>query len=352
MDPRQRILVVDDTPTNIQILVEILRDDYAVSVATTGAKALALSLNDPPPDLILLDIMMEGMDGYEVCRQLKSDVRTAGIPVIFVTALNHEFNEAKGLDLGAVDYITKPVRPAIVKARVRNHLELKSYRDQLERKVEVQVENITQSHLSTIFALSKLVESRDDDTGHHLERTQIYCRMIAERLLELELFPETVDAKFVDTIYWASPLHDMGKVAIPDTVLSKPGKLSSGEFAIMKTHTEKGAETLKMVTQGYPDNDFLNMGLAIARWHHEWWDGSGYPDGLKGEEIPLSARIMALSDMYDALTSERCYKKAFSHEESLAIITSERGTHFDPVLMDIFLGIEKKIDEVRAQFER
>lgn len=343
---------MDDTATNIQILVEILREDYALSVATSGAKAIALATGPSTPDIILLDVMMEGMDGYEVCRRLKDDVRTAKIPIIFVTALSQEADETKGLSLGAVDYLTKPLQPEIVKARIRNHLELKAYRDDLERMVAEQVQRIASSHLSTIFALSKLAESRDDDTGSHLERTQSYCKVVASKLLEKGLYPSLIDADFVETIYWACPLHDLGKVAIPDAVLCKPGKLSNEEFEVMKTHTGRGSDTLRLVTESYPDNSFLNMGLAIARSHHEWWDGRGYPDGLKGEAIPLAARIMALADVYDALTSKRCYKEALSHQEAIQLIASESGTHFDPDLVSVFLEMEQEIEELRASFSR
>ncbi len=274
MSKRQRILIVDDTPSNIHVLMETLKDDYAIIVATTGPKALTLASGPSPPDLVLLDVMMDGMDGYEVCRRLKADVRTESLPVIFVTTLSQIHDEALGLELGAVDYITKPFNPAIVKARIRNHLELKAHRDNLERLVAEQVQSISSSRLSTIFALSKLAESRDDDTGQHLERTQIYCEMVARRLMEKRAFPDQVDERFIETIYWASPLHDVGKVAVPDNVLCKPGKLTDEEFEIMKSHTLRGSETLRLVTENYPDNDFITMGLAIARSHHEKWDGS------------------------------------------------------------------------------
>lgn len=346
---RQRILIVDDTPSNIHVLMETLKEQYAIIVATSGPKALALAAGATPPDLILLDVMMEGMDGYEVCRRLKSDVRTAAIPVVFVTTLNQTEDEATGLDLGAVDYITKPINPAIVRARVRNHLELKSHRDNLEQLVGEQVQSINSSRLSTIFALSKLAESRDDDTGQHLERTQVYCEMLARRIWEKELFPHLVDERFVETIYWASPLHDVGKVAVPDQVLCKPDKLTQAEFEVMKTHTVRGSDTLRLVTQSYPDNDFISMGTEIARSHHERWDGTGYPDGLSGEAIPLAARIMAVADVYDALTSKRCYKEPMSHHEAVAILVAESGTHFDPSVVEVFCEIASQFDAVRAR---
>ncbi len=348
---RQRILIVDDTPSNIHVLMETLKEDYAIIVATTGPKALTLAASPNPPDLILLDVMMEGMDGHEVCRRLKADVRTEGIPVIFVTTLSQTDDEAAGLELGAVDYITKPIHPAIVKARVRNHLELKAHRDNLEHLVAEQVRSISSSRLSTIFALSKLAESRDDDTGQHLERTQIYCEMVARRLMEKGTFPDAVDERFIETIYWASPLHDVGKVAVPDQVLCKQGKLTDEEFEIMKQHTLRGSETLRLVTESYPDNDFIKMGLAIARSHHEKWNGTGYPDQLAGEQIPLAARIMAVADVYDALTSKRCYKDAMSHQRATDIILGDSGTHFDPSVVDAFQEIAGEVDRVRDRLQ-
>lgn len=351
MSKRQRILIVDDTPSNIHVLMEVLKEDYAIIVATHGAKALTLASGPTPPDLILLDIMMEGMDGYEVCRRLKADLRTASIPVIFVTTLSQIEDESAGLDMGAVDYITKPFHPAIVKARVRNHLELKAHRDNLEQLVSDQVRSINSSRLSTIFALSKLAESRDDDTGQHLERTQIYCEMLARRLMEKGAFPDQIDERFIETIYWASPLHDVGKVAVPDQVLCKRGKLTEEEFEIMKSHTLKGSDTLRLVTESFPDNDFVTMGLAIARSHHERWNGTGYPDRLVGEAIPLAARIMAVADVYDALTSKRCYKEAMSHQEAVAIIVAESGSHFDPAVVEAFQEICPEVDRVRARLQ-
>lgn len=350
-EKRHRVLIVDDTPANIHVLMETLRDTYAIVVATNGEKALRLATGANPPDLILLDVMMEGMDGYEVCRRLKDDVRTQDIPVIFVTTLSETEDETLGLDLGAVDYITKPIQPAIVKARVRNHLELKAHRDNLTDLVAQQVESISSSRLSTIFALSKLAESRDDDTGHHLERTQIYCEMLAKRLQRNGTFPELIDDRFVETIYWASPLHDVGKVAVPDKILCKRGRLDSEEFEIMKSHTVRGSDTLAKVTQNFPDNAFINMGLAIARSHHEKWNGQGYPDRLAGSDIPLAARIMAVADVYDALTSERCYKEAFTHQEATSIIRRDSGSHFDPRVVEAFLEIAPEFDTVRERMQ-
>ncbi len=347
-DGRPRVLIVDDTPDNIHILMESLKDRYAISAATNGERALELAQSQQP-DIILLDVVMPGIDGYEVCRLLAEDVRTRSIPVVFITALHEEQDEARGLDLGAVDFITKPFRPGLVKARVRNHLELKRHRDNLQVLVDEQVEEIADSHIATIFAMSKLAESRDDDTGKHLERTQIYCRMLASVLGDDPAFKNTIDAEYVETIFHASPLHDIGKVGVPDAVLCKPGKLTIEEFAIMKQHTIKGSETLFIVAKRYPSNAFLNMGLDITRWHHEKWNGSGYPDGRAGEDIPLCARIMAVADVYDALTSKRCYKEPMSHATAVQIIAGDAGTHFDPAVAEVFLRIDADFDRIRAE---
>ncbi len=349
---KPRVLIVDDTPENIQILMTVLKDDYAVIAATSGERALSLAAGTPTPDIILLDIVMPGIDGYEVCRRLRDRTRTRNIPIVFITARSDEEDEAQGLDLGAVDYITKPFRPAMVKMRVKNHLELKRHRDDLQGQVDKQVEKINDAHRAAILALSKLAESRDDDTGKHLERTQTYCKMLAGQLTSTPEFTDIIDEDYIETIYWASPLHDIGKVAIPDAILNKPGKLTDEEFALMKTHAAHGADTIFAVARQYPNNFFFNMGHKIARSHHEKWNGSGYPDGLSGDAIPLCARIMAVSDVYDALTSKRCYKDAFSHERAREILVNDSGAHFDPDVVKAFLAIDSEIDQVRDSLQR
>ena len=345
---RPKVLIVDDTPDNIHILMEALKDTFTISAATNGERALALA-QAQSPDIILLDVMMPGIDGYEVCRRLAADVRTRSIPVIFITALTEEQDEARGLDLGAVDFITKPFRPGIVKSRVRNHIELKQHRDNLQGLVEAQVEEIADSHIATIFAMSKLAESRDDDTGKHLERTQIYCRMLAAHMMGKPEFVNLIDDAYVETIFHASPLHDIGKVAVPDAVLCKPGKLTEEEFAVMQRHTVKGSETLSIVARRFPRNAFLNMGVEIARSHHEKWNGMGYPDRIAGDDIPLCGRIMAVADVYDALTSKRCYKDPMPHDKAREIIVKDAGTHFDPAVAATFDEIHSEFDRIRAE---
>jgi len=346
---KARLLVIDDTPSNIHVLLEGLKDLYSITAATRGDRGLELA-RAQPPDLILLDVVMDGMDGYEVLAALREDVRTAGIPVVFVTAQTDAKDEERGLALGAVDYITKPFRISVVRARIQNHLELKSHRDRLEHMVQEQVRETINSHITTIFAMSKLAESRDDETGTHLERTRQYCRLLARRLQATGGYPDLVDEDFIHRIFQASPLHDIGKVAIPDGILKKPGKLTQEEFEVMKTHTLRGAETLASVTENHPHNEFIQFGLQIARSHHEKWDGSGYPDRLRGSQIPLAARIMAVADVYDALTSKRCYKDAMSHQEAREIIRSQSGFHFEPLLVETFLAIEEEFAEILSGY--
>lgn len=340
---KERILVVDDAPENIHVLINALGDQYALMAATSGRQALEIAQSESKkPDIILLDVMMPDINGYEVFERLHNDVRTTNIPVIFVTALSEIGNEQRGLMLGALDYISKPFEPDLVRLRVRNLLELKKHRDKLESLVQEQLDTIAEAHLAAIFAMSKLAESRDTDTGHHLERTQNYCKILAETLFERGDCHDTINEEFIGTIFQSSPLHDIGKVAIPDAILCKPGKLTHEEFETMKTHSVLGAETLRSVAHRYPNNRFLAMGLEIAHWHHEKWDGTGYPDGIAGNEIPLAARIMAVADVYDALHSKRCYKNAMPHETCRAVICEGSGAHFDPALVDAFLAAESE----------
>lgn len=339
------ILIVDDTPANLQVLGEMLKGKgYKVRPVPSGKLALAAAESDPP-DLILLDIMMPEMDGYEVCRKLKSDEKLRRIPVIFLSALQETSDKVKAFNSGGEDYISKPFHFEEVQARVSTHLalhriqkEIEEYNLNLEHLVQSQVKEISESQMATIMALANLAESRDDDTGKHIERVQTLCRLLATDLQSHPTFRSTIDQPYIDHLFYASALHDIGKVGIPDGVLLKRGKLNEQEFELVKKHTLIGARTLETVRQNYPKNPFINMGILVAMHHHERWDGSGYPSGLKGEDIPLAARIMTVVDVYDALVSERCYKLAFTHEESCRIIRESSGTQFDPVLVDIFLA--------------
>lgn len=337
------IMVVDDTPANLDLLAEMLhRQGFRVVQFPNGTLALRAASRNPP-DLILLDIMMPDMSGFEVCRRLKADKVLQEIPVIFISALDDEPSKLKAFYEGGVDYVTKPFHEEEVLARVRTHLSLRRMRRELQDQnlylqdlVRAQVREISDLQLATILALSKLTEIRDYGTGRHIECTQSMCRTLALELREHPRFAGSISDAFVENIYHAAALHDIGKVGIPDSILLKSGRLTPGEFEIMKRHTVIGAMTLQSVRAQYPQNEFVNMGIAITRSHHERWDGSGYPDGLSGERIPLSARIMALADVYSALRSKRPYKEAFTHEESHQIILQGTGTHFDPVVVQAF----------------
>jgi putative two-component system response regulator len=344
-DPVQgSILVVDDVPANLTLLTTMLKEKgHRVRPVPSGKLALK-AVEHEAPDLILLDITMPEMDGFEVCRRLKQDLRFRDIPVIFISALTETLDKVKAFGSGGVDYVTKPFQFEEVQARVETHLQLHRYRAHLEDIVRVQVEEISSSQVSTIFALSKLAESRDTETGQHLERVQAYCRMLAEKLGSEEPYNTVIDAEFIHNIFNSSPLHDIGKVAIPDSILLKPGKLTPEEFEIMKTHSATGAATMEAVQDIYRNNAFINMGISIARCHHERWDGSGYPDGLKGTDIPLAARIVSLTDVYDAVRSNRCYKLALPRDKSREIIENGRGTQFDPIIVEAFVAMEAEFD--------
>jgi len=351
-------MIVDDEPANLQVLSGILKQKgYRVRPASGGKQALD-GAQIEPPDLFLLDINMPVMNGYEVCALIKKNTQLWHIPVIFISALSDTEDKMKAFSAGGVDYITKPFKYEEVLARVDTHLNLhllqrslENYNSRLEDLVLSQVKEISESQMATIFALAELAESRDEDTGKHLERVQNYCRHICRQMAKNTKYKKEIGAAFIKELFHASPLHDIGKVAIPDSILLKPGKHTPDEFEIMKTHTTLGSETLRQVSKKYPNNSFVNMGIDISRFHHERWDGSGYPDGLAGEKIPLSARIMAVADVYDALRSKRCYKPAFSHDRSLEIITSEGGTHFDPDVVAAFVESHEAIDATSDEFK-
>jgi len=340
------ILVVDDSRDNCNILQRLLEvRGYRVRTATGGIPALE-AVENAPPDLILLDIGMPDMDGYRVCMRLKENERLREIPVLFLSAFDDADDKVRAFQSGGVDYVTKPFQYEEVFSRIETHLkirrlqvQLETHNRDLEKLVAEQVQEISESQLATIFALAKLAESRDEDTGAHLERVQTLCRLLAARLAEEPRFKDHIGQAYILNIHHASPLHDIGKVGIPDGILLKPGRLTPEEFEAMKAHTTLGAETLAAVRQTYPKNSLLGMGIAIAKSHHERWDGKGYPEGLAGGDIPLSARIMAVADVYDALRSKRCYKPSFSHEKSLAILLEGRGTAFDPTVVDAFLEL-------------
>ncbi len=351
---KQTILIVDDTPDNITLLCSLLGDKYRNKVATNGIKALRIAETQPRPDLILLDIMMPEMDGYEVCERLKANEQTREIPVIFLTARTQEADETKGFELGAVDYITKPISPPILLARVQTHLALQEARAYLSRQNEFLEEQVMERtrrldnlQNAILVALSSLAEKRDDDTGEHVKRTQIYVRELAMALRSNPKFTNRLTQRYIDTIYKTASLHDIGKVGVPDNILLKPGPLTKEEFEVMKTHTIIGRNAIMEAERSLDTpEEFLIVAREMANYHHERWDGRGYPEGLKGDEIPIPARLMAIADVYDAITSKRAYKEAMSHEEALQIIISERGAHFDPDMVDAFVGKHEVFERI------
>jgi putative two-component system response regulator len=357
---KQTVLVVDDTPDNLTLMSGLLKDKYKVKIANNGERALKVALTGTPPDIILLDIMMPVMDGYEACRQLKANPETRDIPVVFLTAKAEVEDEMKGFELGAVDYITKPISPPIVLARVHTHLQLKKVRDYLkdqneflETEVEQRTKEVVAVQEVTILAMASLAETRDNDTGNHIRRTQFYVRALAEKLRDHERFRHLVDNdKTIDLLFKSAPLHDIGKVGIPDHILLKPGRFTPEEFEIMKTHTTLGRDAILAAERRLGlELPFLAYAKEIAYTHQEKWDGTGYPEGLSGDDIPISGRLMAVADVYDALICRRVYKESMPHEKAVSIICEGKGAHFDPDIVDAFTEIADEFNAIAKRYE-
>jgi putative two-component system response regulator len=351
------VLIVDDTAENLAVLAGLLEKEHRVRAANNGRRALEIAASEPRPDLILLDVMMPELDGWSVLERLQTDPATRGIPVIFLTALVNTADEERGLALGAVDYVTKPLRAGVLMARVRTQLELKRSRDLLAsraRSLEEEVARRMAENLdiqeAAIHALGTLAEMRDNETGNHLRRTQAYVETLARALTDHPRFRHALEPGVIRSLALSAKLHDIGKVGIPDHILCKPGKLTAEEWVVMRTHPRLGGEAIAAAERdARRPIDFLRFAKEIATGHHEKWDGSGYPDGLKGDEIPISARLMAVADVYDALRTTRRYKPPFSPEDSRRILVDGRGTHFDPDVVDAFLACE---DQFLAIAER
>ena len=353
MNSKKTILVVDDSSSTLAVLDEILSPFYRVQLVKTGARALEVAASDTPPDLILLDILMPPPDGFAVCKELQSNPKTHKIPIIFVTAKDETEDEALGLELGAVDYITKPFAPLIVLARVRTHLDLRSAKDrleqqnsELERRVIDRTAELSITQDVTITSMATLAEARDRETGSHIWRTQNYLRLLATNLPDYPGYARAISDEDIERMYKSAPLHDIGKVGIPDRILLKPGPLTVAEFEIMKSHTTIGYEALSRSEKMLGTSSFLRFAREIVYTHHEKWDGSGYPQGLAGEEIPLSGRLMAVGDVYDALISKRVYKDPFPHSRAVSIILDGAGSHFDPVLVELFEGFAEDFRQI------
>lgn len=323
-DQRPRLLLVDDEPTNLQVLRHVLQADYRLLFATDGARALQVA-REQLPQLILLDIMMPGMDGYAVCCALKADAATASIPVIFITALNDSQDETAGFDVGGVDYLTKPVSPPVVRARVRTHLSL------------VRMDELRETRLQIVQRLGRAAEYKDNETGLHVIRMSHFSQLLA--------LAAGCSPAWAEDLLNAAPMHDVGKIGIPDAVLRKPGPLDADEWATMRRHPEIGAEII-----GEHPSGVLQLAREIALAHHEKWDGSGYPRGLAGEAIPLSARIVAIADVFDALTTRRPYKEPWPVQDALDHIAAQAGKHFDPALVALFAPLLPQLLEIRARW--
>lgn len=356
---RATILVVDDTPDNLSLMSGLLKDAYRVKIANSGEKALRIAATQPAPDLILLDIMMPEMDGYAVIRRLKGDSSTRHIPVIFLTAKSEVEDETLGFELGAVDYITKPISPPIVLSRVKTHLEVKRMQDFLrdkaiflEGEVVRRTAQVGAIQDVTIHAMASLAETRDNETGNHIRRTQQYVKVLAEKLRYNPRFSHFLnDDKTIEHLFKSAPLHDIGKVGIPDRILLKPGRFTPEEFEIMKTHTTLGRDAIQHAERELGiEMPFLRYAKEIAYSHQEKWDGSGYPEGLSGDDIPISARLMAVADVYDALISKRVYKDGMPHEKAVTIIEEGKGSHFDPDMVDAFLEAQADFRRIAARF--
>lgn len=349
--PRAKILVIDDTKTNIDVLDGILSVDYDVYVALDGEKGLMLT-EKIHPDLILLDVMMPEMDGYETLRQLHARNILHDTPVIFLTAKADAKSEQTGLDLGAVDYITKPFNPSLVKLRIKNQLDLKLQRDHLNELVVERTADIRTTMKVMLTSLGSLAEYRDPETGEHIRRTQIIVQKLAEKLKDHPNFKMYIkSAEYIDYYATAAPLHDIGKVGIHDEILRKPGKLTSDERSVMMHHPQMGYDVLLEATKELNGNPMVRIAADMALGHHEHWDGNGYPNHLKGERIPVGARMMAVADVYDALVSRRPYKEPYPHEIAVKEICQGRGTQFDPNVVDAFMSIESELPAIYEKYK-
>lgn len=360
MENKKVILIVDDVPENLSLLGDILEPHYQIRVANSGQRALAIADREPIADLILLDIMMPEMDGYEVLKRLQSQEITRDIPVIFVTAKDGDDDEVSGLEMGAVDYITKPFQPAIVLARVHTQLQIHEAKrilsDQnawLEDEISQRMHENEIVQDVTMRALANMAEIRDLETGNHIIRTQRYVEVLARELAKTEKYREELTEEKIKLIVKASPLHDIGKIGIPDHILLKPGKLDPDEWKVMKKHASLGAKAIWQSVCEEPDQkplQFLHMAMDIAHYHHEKWDGSGYPDGLSADDIPISARLMALADVFDALISKRVYKSEHSLDETTSIIRKGKGTHFDPLVVEAFENTRDQFISIAREY--
>jgi len=347
------VLIVDDIEINRMILREILQDDYQIVEAGSGSETFKILYEDEVlPTVILLDIMMPDIDGFQVLERVRQEDKTKNIPVLFITAADSDETESRGLKSGAADYITKPFNHDVVRARVDNHINLARYRHTLELLVEKKAAEVTKTYEQTLEVLATIIEYRNLESGAHIRRTTLLTGVLVARMLEHDAFRETLLSENIHSLVKASALHDIGKIGISDSILLKPGKLTPDEFDVIKTHTAIGSDIIDSIAETLNDDDmYLKYAKDICHYHHERWDGKGYPTGLKAEEIPLAARIISIVDVYDALVSPRCYKGAYPHEVSVGIIMEGRGTQFDPNIVDIIPEISPLFHNVAEQYK-
>lgn len=352
METRAKILIVDDERFYINVLVELLQDKYTLYIAKNGQQALKRSAENPP-DLILLDIIMPDMDGYQTCLKIKQNPQLTNIPIIFLTGISDLESEAKAFEYGAVDFISKPIAPPTVEVRIKTQLsllqarkELEQQNQKLEHKVRERTREIELIQDAAIYSLSMLAEARDQDTGEHIQRTQNFVKALAQKLQQHPKFKSFLNDKTIEELYKSAPLHDIGKIAVPDHILKKPGKLTAEERVEMQKHTVYGGNAIRDAEKRSGSSSFLRFAREIAYSHQEKWDGSGYPEGLKGEQIPVSARLMAIADVYDALVNKRVYKPAYSHQDAVDYIIQQKGRHFDPDMVDAFIQIKSEFKKI------
>ena len=352
---RKTIFVVDDNLTNLTVAKSVLSDVYNISTINSGERLFKM-LERSIPDLILLDISMPEMSGYDIIKVLKNNSRTFDIPVVFLTALNNEEIEYEGLSLGAIDYITKPFSPPLLLKRIEAHLlvesqkkELMNYANNLEKMVEEKVRTVVELKNVVLKTMAELVEHRDEITGGHIDRTQRYVKVLIDAMKDGKVYPEEVNKWDENLVIQSSQLHDVGKISVKDSILFKPGKLTFEEFEEIKNHTVFGEKIISNLIKSTTDSEFLEYARIFAISHHEKWNGKGYPKGLAGKDIPLLGRIMAIADVYDALVTDRPYKDAFSHETAVNIITADSGSHFDPTLVELFVGSHVKFSKISGQ---
>jgi len=344
---QKTIFIVDDNRSNLIVGKEALSGNYNVFTIISGPQMFKI-FDRVVPDLILLDVEMPEMNGYDVLQLLKQDIKTAHIPVIFLTGLSSEDTELKGLSMGAVDYITKPFSKPLLLKRIELHLQLTDYHNNLEKMVEIKTREVVELKNAVLKTTAELVERRDSVTGNHIDRTQQYIKILLDASKKYGLYKKEVAAFDEKLVLQSSQLHDVGKISLKDSILLKPGKLSPHEFEEMKTHTTFGESIIQSIKDSTTDSDFLEYARIFAVTHHEKWDGSGYPKGLKGKAIPLLGRIMAIADVYDALVTLRPYKKAYSHSVAVEIIKDGKGSHFDPALVDLFLKVKNDFEIVSS----